>query len=75
MDIDKKLDAFSQAVALIGGVLPTSRALGISQRTIQRFLSGQMVPNDGVIADMIDALRQHARVCTEAALDLEIMEG
>jgi hypothetical protein len=71
MDIDKKLPLFDQAVAALGGVLPTARALDISRRTIQRFLDGQMQPNDGVVADMADALRKHARDCALLALDLE----
>lgn len=61
-----QLDHFHQAVALLGGPRSAARAVGMSERSMARFLAGQVTLHQGVLRDMAAALIAHADACRTA---------
>lgn len=48
---------FAHCVQVFGGVTSASRRLGIDERAIRRFISGELTLNPGALADTAIALR------------------
>ena len=63
LTIDAQRDLFSQAVHLLGGIAPTARAVGWSDRTIVRLMSGKYRIHDQSLQRISVALLDHAQKC------------
>ena len=55
--MQNRQDHFAYCVQLFGGTTAFSRRLGIDERAIRRFMSGERPITDGLLADTAKALR------------------
>ena len=55
--MQNRQDHFAYCVQLFGGTTAFSRRLGIDERAIRRFMSGERPITDGLLADTANALR------------------
>ncbi len=55
--MQNRQDHFAHCVQLFGGTTAFSRRLGIDERAIRRFMSGERPITDGLLADTAKALR------------------
>lgn len=60
-------DHFAHCVQVFGGVTPTSRRLGIDERAIRRFVSGELPVSAGLLEDTGKALGLLIAEATAAA--------
>lgn len=61
---------FLRALDLLGGSRSAARALGISERTIDRLKSGTSPLHAGLLRDLSAALTAHAAACRQLERDL-----
>ncbi len=55
--MQNRQDHFAYCVQLFGGTTAFSRRLGIDERAIRRFMSGERPITDGLLSDTAKALR------------------
>ncbi|MGF7151279.1 hypothetical protein FHS96_004942 [Sphingomonas zeicaulis] len=65
MNPDEKLEVFSRGVDLLGGQRATAKALDVTDRTIRKLLSGEMIVHDGFMKDMAAALHTMMADCRD----------
>jgi hypothetical protein len=66
------LDHFAYCIQLLGGVTAASRRLGIDERAIRRFSTGERPISAGLLQDLAKTLRQLA--AEASAADAKIAE-
>jgi hypothetical protein len=59
-------DHFAHCVQVLGGVTTSSRRLGIDERAIRRFVSGELPVRTGLMEDVAKALRALVAEATAA---------
>lgn len=58
-----QLARFKAAIELLGGTRSTAKAIGISERTIDRMVAGTSTIHVGILQDTAQALLKHADKC------------
>jgi len=66
---------FAHCVQVLGGVTASSRRLGIDERALRRFISGERPLSPGLLADTAKALRTLAIEATVAADHIAAVVG
>lgn len=70
---ENQLSDFRDAVQLLGGERSASRAIGVSDRTMRRILSGEARLHAGFLRDIAAALLTHAQTCRKLEMRLSPM--
>ena len=70
--MQNRQDHFAYCVQLFGGPTAFSRRMGIDERAVRRFISGERPISDGLLADTAQALRA---LSAEAAAAAEPLSG
>ncbi|MFM9935634.1 MAG: hypothetical protein ACKVOL_05490 [Novosphingobium sp.] len=65
--MQNRQDHFAYCVQLFGGTTAFSRRLGIDERAIRRFMTGERPISDGLLADTAKALRDLGAEAAAAA--------
>jgi len=65
--MQNRQDHFAYCVQLFGGTTAFSRRLGIDERAIRRFMTGEKPISDGLLADTAKALRDLGAEAVAAA--------
>lgn len=70
------LDHFAYCIQLLGGVTAASRRLGIDERAIRRFSTGERPISAGLLQDLAKTLRQLAAEASAAEARIgQILSG
>jgi hypothetical protein len=65
MSPEEQTTYFRQAADALGGLAQTARILELNERTVERYATGAIAPNSGVLADLCHALLQQAYYCRQ----------
>jgi hypothetical protein len=66
-------DHFAHCVQVFGGVTPTARRLGIDERAIRRFASGELPVSLRLLADTAAALQQLLAEASAAEAEIAVL--
>lgn len=69
------LDHFAHCIQVFGGVTAASRRLGIDERALRRFISGERPISAGLMADTATALRLLIAEATAAEAQIAAASG
>lgn len=64
-DAKDQLQIFRRAVELLGGAIPTSQYLKVSERQVRGLLAGERTLHNGFLRDTAAALIEHADTCRQ----------
>ncbi len=73
--MQNRQDHFAYCVQLFGGPTAFSRRMGIDERAVRRFISGERPISDGLLADTAQALRALSAEAAAAAEPLSAIVG